>query len=182
VAPQINVADEVAPPKEVAQEAIAPSQDPVSLPPTENTAPRVVKKASHPALTVKPVSAPVKTARSPQPTVAPPPPVPPAVLDIEVEHKFAEAKLSIWIDNTLTYTHQLEGSDKKRMVVFHKVEGHEFHAVQIAPGKHSVRVRVEAETESYDQSSTLDGDFASGKESELKINFGKRNEMQLSLQ
>jgi len=54
--------------------------------------------------------------------------------------------------------------------------------VQIAPGKHSVRVRVESGTDSYDQSSTVDGDFASGKESMLRINFSKRNELQLTLQ
>jgi serine/threonine-protein kinase len=143
---------------------------------------RVIKKASHPALAVKPVSAPLKAARSLPPNSSTVPSVPPAVLDIEVAHKFSEAELSIWVDDTLAYTHQLEGSDKKRMVVFHKVEGHEFHAVQIAPGKHSVRVRVESGTDSYDQSSTVDGDFASGKESMLRINFSKRNELQLTLQ
>ncbi|HWW13667.1 MAG TPA: serine/threonine-protein kinase [Candidatus Dormibacteraeota bacterium] len=106
----------------------------------------------------------------------------PAVLDIEVEHKFAEAQLSIWVDDHLTYTHSLEGADKKHLVVFHQVQGHEFHAVQIPPGKHSLRVRVESGADSYDQSGTVAGEFASEKEKMLRINFGKRGELQLSLQ
>jgi serine/threonine-protein kinase len=106
----------------------------------------------------------------------------PAVLDIEVEHKFAEAQLSIWVDDHLTYTHSLEGADKKHLVVFHQVQGHEFHAVQIPPGKHSLRVRVESRADSYDQSGTVAGEFASEKEKMLRINFGKRGELQLSLQ
>jgi hypothetical protein len=110
------------------------------------------------------------------------PVVPPSVLDIEVEHKFAEAQLSIWVDDHLTYTHSLEGADKKHLVVFHKVQGHEFHAVQIPPGKHSLRVRVASGADSYDQSGTVEGEFASEKEKMLRINFGKGGEMQLSLQ
>jgi len=110
------------------------------------------------------------------------PVVPPSVLDIEVEHKFAEAQLSIWVDDHLTYTHSLEGADKKHLVVFHQVQGHEFHAVQIPPGKHSLRVRVESGADSYDQSGTVAGEFASEKEKMLRINFGKRGELQLSLQ
>jgi serine/threonine-protein kinase len=181
-ASQLPFGDEVATTKPLSTAPIEPV--PESVAPAgamADPAPHVIKKSSHPALAVKPVSA-VRAARSSQPNSTPVPALPPAVLDIEVEHKFAEAKLSIWVDDSLTYTHQLEGSDKKRMVVFHKVEGHEFHAMQISAGKHNLRVRVESGTDSYDQSSTVEGDFASGKESMLRINFSKRNEMQLSLQ
>jgi len=106
----------------------------------------------------------------------------PAVLDIEVQHKFAQANLSIWVDDRLTYTHLLEGADKKRLVVFHQVDGHEFHAMQISPGKHKVRVRVESAEDSYYHSDMVAGDFISGKENLLRINVSKHGEMQLSLQ
>jgi serine/threonine protein kinase len=105
----------------------------------------------------------------------------PAMLEIEVDHRFAEAHLSIWVDDRLTYTHVLEGADKKHLVVFHQVQGHEFHATQIAPGKHNLRVRVESGADSYDQSGTVAGEFASGKETLLRIDLSKRTEMQLSL-
>ncbi len=108
--------------------------------------------------------------------------VSPATLEIEVEHRFAEAHLTIWVDDRLTYTHLLEGADKKHLVVFHQVQGHEFHAVQVPSGKHRLRVRVVSGADSYDQSATVAGEFASGKETVLRINFNKRREMNLSLQ
>lgn len=109
-------------------------------------------------------------------------PVTPATLEIEVDHKFAEARLSIWSDNHLAYTHVLEGADKKHLGLFHHVEGHEVHAAQIPPGKHNLRVEVTSKEANYDKSSTVDGDFQSGQESLLRIIIGKHGEMNLSLQ
>jgi serine/threonine protein kinase len=124
--------------------------------------------------------APVKVARASSPTVSPA--TSPATLEIEVEHKFAEANLSIWVDDRLTYTHRLEGTDKKHLVVFHHVQGHEFHAMQVSAGKHRLRVQVTSDVASYDQSATVEGEFASGQENVLRINFNKQGEMNLSLQ
>lgn len=108
--------------------------------------------------------------------------VSPATLDIEVEHNFTAAHLSVWVDDRATYTQQLEGTDRKRLVVFHGVQGHASHALQLAPGKHRVRIRVVSGVDSYDQSSTVAGEFTSGKEKVLRIHFNKRGEMNLSLQ
>ncbi|MGA8443245.1 MAG: serine/threonine-protein kinase [Candidatus Sulfotelmatobacter sp.] len=105
-----------------------------------------------------------------------------ATLEIEVEHNFAEAHLSIWVDGTLSYTHRLEGADKKHMVVFHHVEGHEFHAMQIPPGKHTLRVQVISDPGSSDHSTTIGGEFASGKEQMLQIHFDKHGEMNVTLE
>jgi serine/threonine-protein kinase len=105
-----------------------------------------------------------------------------ATLDIEVEHNFTQARLSVWVDDHSTYTHLLEGSDKKRLVVFHGVRGHDSHVTHLAPGEHRVRVRVVSAVDSYDQSGTVAGEFASGKEKVLRIHFNKRGEMNLSLQ
>ena len=99
-----------------------------------------------------------------------------------MEHRFAEAQLSIWVDDRLTYTHQLEGTDKKHLVVFHHVQGHEFHAMQVSPGKHSLKVQVTSDGTTYDQSATVAGEFVSGQESMLRINFSKHGEINLSLQ
>jgi hypothetical protein len=99
-----------------------------------------------------------------------------------VEQRFAEAHLSIWVDDRLAYTHQLEGTDKKHLVVFHHVQGHEFHAMQVSPGKHSLKVQVTSEGAAYDQSDTVAGEFVSGQENVLRINFDKHGEINLSLQ
>jgi eukaryotic-like serine/threonine-protein kinase len=104
----------------------------------------------------------------------------PATLGIEVDHKFAEAHLSIWVDDQLSYTHTLEGTDKKHLVVFHHVQGHEIHSMQIQPGNHLLRVQVISESHSSSQSVT--GAFASGAEKLLRIYFDKRAEMNLKLE
>ena len=107
---------------------------------------------------------------------------PSAILEIEIEHKFAEAHLSIWVDDSLTYTHPLQGTDTKHMVVFHRVQGHEFHAVQVSPGKHHLQVEVASGGAIPNQSAMVEGEFASGRESVLRINFDKHGKMILSLQ
>ena len=104
------------------------------------------------------------------------------MLEIEIEHKFADAHLSIWVDDSLTYTHPLQGTDKKLMVVFHRVQGHEFHAVQVSPGKHRLRVEVASGGAISNQSAMVEGEFASGRENVLRINFDKHGKMILSLQ
>jgi tRNA A-37 threonylcarbamoyl transferase component Bud32 len=106
----------------------------------------------------------------------------PATLQVEVDHKFASAHLSIWVDDRLTYTHVLAGTDQKHLVVFHHVGGHEFHTMQVASGKHRVRVRVTSDGNVSDQSSTVTGDFASDHDNVLRIDFDKRGAMNLSLQ
>jgi serine/threonine protein kinase len=121
----------------------------------------------------------------------------PANLAIEVDHPFTQAHLSIWVDDQLTYTHVLEGTAHKRLIVFHHVEGHELHSMQLSPGKHVLRVRVTsdapvaapADTEqkaaapsTYDGSATLAGDFSSARENVLHVSFKKHGEMSLTLQ
>jgi serine/threonine protein kinase len=108
--------------------------------------------------------------------------LPPATLDIEVEHNFTQARLSVWVDDHSIYTDLLEGSDKKRLVVFHGVQGHETHIMHLTPGEHRVRVRVVSGADSYDQSGTVAGEFVSAREKVLRIHFSKRGEMNLSLQ
>ena len=90
--------------------------------------------------------------------------------------------MSIWVDDRLTYTHLLEGTDKKHLVVFHHVQGQEFHAMQIPSGKHRLRVQVTSGESASDKNGAVTGEFASGKESLLRITFNKHGEMNLSLQ
>ena len=148
----------------------------------------IVKKPSTPVPAGRTYPPPMKVARASSPTVSPATPpatspaTSPATLEIDVEHKFAEAHLSIWVDDRLTYTHLLEGTDKKHLIVFHHVQGHEFHAMQVSPGKHSLRVQVTSVGAGYDQSATVAGEFASGQECVLRISFDKHGEMNLSLQ
>jgi tRNA A-37 threonylcarbamoyl transferase component Bud32 len=168
-------AEEVAPVK-------ASSTATASLPPAPVAAARplpFVAKASRPqtSLAARASHPPLQTAPTPGPVS-----IVAATLEIEVEHKFAEAQLSIWVDDQLTYTHALQGADKQRLIAFHHVEVHEFHTMQLPPGKHNLRVRVASTQASYDRAAGIAGEFASGKENMLRINFSKHGEMQLGLQ
>jgi hypothetical protein len=169
-----------------------PPAPPISEVPTLNMTPAPPVKAATEPIVHKPRKPVLVAAARPSPkaviqpvkasSVTSVPSAPPAMLDIEVEHKFAQASLSIWIDDRLTFTHQLEGVDKKRLGVFHHVEGHEFHAMQISAGKHLLRVQVTSDAPNSPQSATLAGDFGNGSEQMLHIQFGKTGEMNLSLQ
>jgi len=152
----------------------------------DTTPPPVAKELPKPRPPHRTYSPPVEVARarpavSPMATPVVTPAVSPATLEIEVDHKFAEAHLSIWVDDSLTYTRVLEGTDKKRLVVFHHVQGHELHAMQVSHGKHRLRVRVTSDVPTYDQSAFVEGEFTSGQENVLRINFNKHGEMNLSL-
>ena len=105
-----------------------------------------------------------------------------AMLEIEIDHNFAEAHMAIWVDDQLTYTHPLAGMEKKHLVLFRRVQGHEFHAVQILPGKHLLRVQVSPGAGATEQSGTVEGEFAGGTEKMLRIQFSKNGEMNLSLE
>jgi len=187
-------------------EAVAPAKTaaaPLTAPTANVAAPAhapVAKKLPKPLPPQRTDSPPVKVARATLPPVslaaAPAvspvvtPAASPATLEIEVDHKFAEAHLSIWVDDTLTYTRVLEGTDKKHLVVFHHVQGHALHAMQVSPGKHRLRVQVTSGSDAdapagvlkYDQSAFVDGEFTSGQENVLSITFNKHGEINLSLQ
>ena len=178
---------------EVAVKTAATPTDPAAPLPSIAKAPAPIEeKFSKPVPAGRTHPSPAKTARASSPTISPAvpsaaspvtsPATAPATLEIEVEHRFAEAQLSIWVDDRLTYTHQLEGTDKKHLVLFHHVQGHEFHAMQVSPGKHILKVQVTSDGAAYDQSATAAGEFVSGQENMLRINFSKHGEINLSLQ
>src|ERR1700678_4448544 len=96
-----------------------------------------------------------------------------ATLDIEIEHHFAEAHLSIWIDGHLSYSHLLDGADKKHLVVFHHIQGHEFHAMQVPTGNHHMRVEVTSSANSIDKSGEISVASAGGNEKMLHVRFDK---------
>jgi serine/threonine protein kinase len=171
-----------APAAKIAQPIMAPAQESAtSITPAApaNTSPAPIQKK-----TPKPHE--VKVAASAKPALANAtvrtPAAPPATLDIEIEHKFSQAQLSIFVDSALTYTHPLEGVDKKHLVVFHSVQGHEFHAVQVPAGNHQIRASITTDPSTPDHSGIVTGNFVSGQEKMLRIHFDKHGEMTLSLE
>ncbi len=189
-------------------ELAAPMENTAPEPPAQQTPkPHKSRRVDPPPVKVARTTLPIVSRRltpvlTPVVTKVAAPVAPPATLEIEVDHNFTEAHLSLWIDDKMIYTRVLKGTDKKRLGgMFHHVEGHALHSMAVPAGKHRLRVRVTSDLDpgatpetanganaaatpgvpAYDQSSFMDGDFISGKESVLEITF-RHGEINLSLE
>jgi hypothetical protein len=96
-------------------------------------------------------------------------------LGIAVEHHFATADLSVWIDDQAKYSHSLRGAIKKRVVLFKGIDGYLSDVVQLAPGDHHIRVRVVSADGAYDESSSISGSFMPGSGKMLAVAFDRHN-------
>lgn len=134
------------------------------------------------AAPASPVAAPVivnssvtsSSSASTAPSVAPSPRRPsaarsevPSALTLEIHHRFAEGKLSLWVDDHLAFSTPLRGENRKHLLVFNSVKGFESAVLPVPDGTHRLRVRVTADT--YDQSTSLTSTFSSHREQILRI-------------
>ena len=115
-------------------------------------------------------------------SVAPPRQPPEAMLQIEVEHHFTDARASVWLDNRLIYTKSLRVEKQRRTFLFRAVTAHQFDAIKVPSGIHQLRVRVHSAGDSYDQSKIIvDAPIRSA--SLLRITCGLKGAgLQLALQ
>ncbi len=93
-------------------------------------------------------------------------PEPDAHLHISIQHPFTNATMSVWIDGKLKYTEALHGKEKKKLLVFHRTQGHSYENISIPAGKHSIKVRVQSAEQHYDHASSV---LASVADNETKI-------------
>jgi serine/threonine protein kinase len=105
-----------------------------------------------------------------------------AMLQIEVEHHFADASASVWLDNNLIYTKALHGEKQRQALLFKRVNGQQFDVIKVPSGTHQVRVRVQSDADSYDQSKMIPDASIQGA-SILQITCGQKGAgLQLTLQ
>jgi hypothetical protein len=101
---------------------------------------------------------------------------------IQVEDKIPQGDVTIWVDDQAVFQQKLPGAQKKKKLgIFGRARNQESARVQIAPGQHQLRVRVQASSPFYDQSHALTGDFSVDVERVLRVSFDKHNEMHASL-
>lgn len=107
-----------------------------------------------------------------------------ANLKISIEHHFKDAKVSLFVDDKLSYAHSLHGATKKRLVVFGgSVEGNDTQIVAVPVGEHRLRVQVQSGAESFDHSTTILGSFVAAEQRTLRISFDKqRRDMLVALE
>ena len=127
-------------------------------------------------------NSPQAVAETPKPVSYPAKPVVDSKLDIEIEHRFSEADLSVWVDDKLTYDQPLHSQTKKHWNPF-RGNVKETESMRIASGKHRVRVRVRSTSDKYEQTETVVGSFAKNHPATLLISFqGHAKDMQLEFQ
>ncbi|MFI5104404.1 MAG: hypothetical protein ACHP79_05720, partial [Terriglobales bacterium] len=104
-----------------------------------------------------------------------------AMVLIQVEDKIPQGDVTIWVDDQAVFQRKLQGAPKKKLGIFGRAHNQESAKVQIAPGQHQLRVRVQARNPFYDQSHALTGNFSVGAERVLSVSFNKHFEMHASL-
>ncbi len=167
----------------------SPSAAPVSVPApvvadvTPAAQPAPVRSARGPKPFAKPHPRSAEVKEVALPPSLPAPVVQPATLKIEVQHHFADGKLSLWVDEKLAYSTDLHGEAKRHLAVFHGVDGSKFAEVSVPPGPHTLRVNGQSNSLDFDESKTITASFTTGDEKILHVNFEKNNrEMRLALQ
>src|SRR6266571_2005567 len=84
-----------------------------------------------------------------------------ATLHLKMQHSFRSAKVSVWVDDKLSYSGQTSGGMKRRLGVIPTttVSGSFAHVVEVPAGVRVLRVQVSAPGEGYDHTSKIAGDF-----------------------
>jgi len=122
---------------------------------------------------------PQAVVEAPKPVSYPAKPATDSTLEIEIEHRFSEADLSVWVDDKLTYDQPLHSQTKKHWNPF-RGNVKETESMRIASGKHRVRVRVRSTSDKYEQTETVVGSFAKNHPATLLISFqGHTKDMRL---
>jgi serine/threonine protein kinase len=104
-----------------------------------------------------------------------------AIVSIQVENRFQPDNVTVWVDGQAVFHRKLQRAEKKKLGLFGGAHGSESQLVQIAPGEHQIRIRVQARNPLYDQSHVLSGNFPMGTERVLRVSFNKHDEMTTSL-
>ncbi|MFQ5779114.1 MAG: serine/threonine-protein kinase, partial [Terriglobia bacterium] len=109
---------------------------------------------------------------------------PKATLNVQCQHSFRSAELTIWADDQRVFQGEMSGVVKKRLGgLLTDVEGSFAKVMQVPAGERTLRVRVAAPDEGYEQTREIAGEFGEDSEQTLYIGFSKRRRnLYLSLQ
>jgi len=117
-------------------------------------------------------------AESTSPPIGPPAmaaaqaPVADATLGLQIDHPFASATLSVWIDGKLAHTQALHGQSKRKLVLFHGTHGDNSGSIRLAAGKHRIRARVTS-SDGFDASSSMTTTLSAENLATLQIKCDK---------
>jgi hypothetical protein len=139
------------------------------------TAPTAAATAT-PAPRTRPPKAAAATERTPPVQAAATETVEPAVapagtrMRLAVEHPLESGHLTLWIDGALRYESELKARTTRKGVVGRVPDGRLEESVEVAPGKH--QIRVEVAWESNRKSETIVGTFEPNETRDLLVRVG----------
>jgi serine/threonine-protein kinase len=172
--------------------AIAPAASPADSPDLSKVGARAVQRTFvAPKIKAKPAPAkngPVAVlanAVPKSPETSQVPSATPALADsnvaIRVENHFADASLSVWVDDHLVYEHALHDGHKKRLVLLGGGVK-EAITIPVPAGTHTLRLEVRSIAEQYDEAKTVSGEFLKNGEKVVSVDFEKHTkEMRVTL-
>ena len=95
-------------------------------------------------------------------------------VQIQIDNRFSDALLKIWIDDKLAYSHPLHDGHKKRLLLLGG-GSKETLTLPVSAGTHAVRIEVRSAGEQYDAAKTVTGEFLSGGDRNLSVSFDKHS-------
>jgi hypothetical protein len=113
----------------------------------------------------------------PLPTLAPI--VPPARLELAVEHPLSHGTVRVWIDGDQVLEEELRGRVAHKVLSLKTYKGSLTRTLDVAPGEHVVRVHVEGGD--FSDSLRIRGNFESGGTRRLVAKVGGLISKNLSL-
>jgi len=113
----------------------------------------------------------------PLPTLAPV--VPPAKLELAVEHPLSHGTVRVWIDGDQILEEDLRGRVARQVLSLKTYKGSLTRTLDVAPGEHVVRVHVEGGD--FSESLRIRGEFESGGRRRLVAKVGGLLSKKLSL-
>jgi len=101
---------------------------------------------------------------------------------VTVHHPFADATLTVWVDNKLAYRHALHGEPHKHMLLLKNVQG-DFSGNFNAPaGEHVLRVQLTAPADGFQRTETLRTAFRKNQPTTLAVEVhGRARELALAI-
>jgi serine/threonine protein kinase len=101
-------------------------------------------------------------------------------LEIEIRHHFVIARALIWLDDDLVFEKELEGISQKHALVFQRTVGFDVGTIKFPAGVHTIKVRVQSGSDSYDLTRTISGTLVSGRQSTLLITCDRQHNLLLA--
>jgi hypothetical protein len=97
----------------------------------------------------------------------------PAKVTIVCQHGFRSAEVTVWADGDVIYSGTVNGSSKGRLGFLGSKSPGLYKTVDVPPGRHSIRVRLDADNESYDQTKIVSANFGEGGDNTVSISAGR---------